>query len=95
MVLARSTDYRPFHPGRELARADQVMLHRLRLCYRTLQELGNDFLGRQCDHYDVVVHRPLVHYLLSCPATARLRQQPIEGPQDEGAKPPSCSGGVR
>ncbi|XP_050724605.1 uncharacterized protein LOC127002567 [Eriocheir sinensis] len=61
---ARATEHRPLHPRRELDRADQVTLHRLRLGYRTLQEMRNGFAGRRCEHCEAVAHRPLVHYLV-------------------------------
>ncbi|KAG0722292.1 hypothetical protein GWK47_044757 [Chionoecetes opilio] len=79
---AKATAYRPLLPARQLSRADEVKLHRLRLSYRTLEELRDDFESRQCDHCGHLARHPLRHYLLSCPATAQLRQQ-IGGPEDD------------
>ncbi|KAG0714112.1 hypothetical protein GWK47_014768 [Chionoecetes opilio] len=79
---AKATAYRPLLPARQLSRADEVKLHRLRLGYRTLEELRDDFESRQCDHCGHLARHPLRHYLLSCPATAQLRQ-PIGGPEDD------------
>ncbi|KAG0714320.1 hypothetical protein GWK47_014378 [Chionoecetes opilio] len=79
---AKATAYRPLLPTRQLSRADEVNLHRLRLGYRTLEELRDDFESRQCDHCGHLARHPLRHYLLSCPATAQLRQQ-IGGPEDD------------
>ncbi|KAG0718601.1 hypothetical protein GWK47_052144 [Chionoecetes opilio] len=79
---AKATAYRPLLPARQLSRADEVKLHRLRLGYRTLEELRDDFESLQCDHCGHLARHPLRHYLLSCPATAQLRQQ-IGGPEDD------------
>ncbi|KAG0715564.1 hypothetical protein GWK47_011689 [Chionoecetes opilio] len=79
---AKATAYRPLLPARQLSRADEVKLHRLRLGYRTLEELRDDFESRQYDHCGHLARHPLRHYLLSCPATAQLRQQ-IGGPEDD------------
>ncbi|KAG0715068.1 hypothetical protein GWK47_012765 [Chionoecetes opilio] len=68
------------HPPAFQGRRGQ--LHRLRLGYRTLEELRDDFESRQCDHCGHLARHPLRHYLLSCPATAQLRQQ-IGGPEDD------------
>ncbi|KAG0713960.1 putative RNA-directed DNA polymerase from transposon X-element [Chionoecetes opilio] len=79
---AKATAYRPLLPARQLSRAEEVKLHRLRLAYRTLEELRDDFERRQCDHCGHLARHPLRHYLLSCPATAQLRQQ-IGDPEDD------------
>ncbi|KAG0713912.1 hypothetical protein GWK47_015166 [Chionoecetes opilio] len=81
-LVCQATAYRPLLPARQLSRADEVKLHRLRLGYRTLEELRDDFESRQCDHCGHLARHPLRHYLLSCPATAQLRQQ-IGGPEDD------------
>lgn len=70
---AQATAYQPLRPTQLLARADQVVLHRLRLGYCTRAELPPDFDSRQCEHCGRRTRRPLKHYLLSCPATIRLR----------------------
>lgn len=76
---------RPLPTIRELVRADQVPLHRLWLGYRTREELSDEFEGRQCGHCGLVTDTPLVHYLLSCPATAGLRPQHFDAPHDDEA----------
>lgn len=46
------------------------------------------FVGQQCQHCHHLARRPLLHYLLSCPATAQLRHDyhhHHEQPQDEEA----------
>ncbi|KAG0714591.1 hypothetical protein GWK47_013826 [Chionoecetes opilio] len=70
----------PLCPAQQLSRAEEVVLHRLRLGYGTLEELRDGFEDRSCEHCPHLARRPLAHYLLSCPATARLRQRvcPLE-----------------
>ncbi|KAG0727102.1 hypothetical protein GWK47_035337 [Chionoecetes opilio] len=77
---AKATAYRPLLPSRQLSRADDIKLYRPRLGYRTLEELRDDFESRQLDHCGNLARHPLRYYLLSCPATAQLRQQ-IGGPE--------------
>ena len=50
------------------------MLQHLRLGYCTREQLRQDFVSLECDHCGRRSRRPLVHYLLRCPATARLRE---------------------
>ncbi|KAG0719710.1 hypothetical protein GWK47_049939 [Chionoecetes opilio] len=69
-------------PAQQLSRPE-VVLHRLRLGYRTLEELRDGFEERPCEHCPYMAPRPLTHYLLSCPATARLRQR--VGPLEDAA----------
>ena len=59
-----------------------MALQRLRLGYRTREELRDDFRSLQCKHCGHHAQQPLIHYLLACPATARLRQQPNDLLQD-------------
>ncbi|KAG0715435.1 hypothetical protein GWK47_011939 [Chionoecetes opilio] len=66
--------------SRQAAWAGEVLLHRLRLGYRTLEELRDDFESGHCGHCGHLARHPLRHCLLSCPATAQLRQQ-IGGPE--------------
>ncbi|KAG0711430.1 hypothetical protein GWK47_002290 [Chionoecetes opilio] len=40
--------------------------------------------GQVCDHCEMHTRRPLVHYLLSCPATAPLRPGPAPAAQPAG-----------
>ncbi|KAG0711220.1 hypothetical protein GWK47_021077 [Chionoecetes opilio] len=44
--LPKTTAYPPLLPARPLSRADEVKLHRLRLGYRTREELKDDFESR-------------------------------------------------
>ncbi|KAG0713874.1 hypothetical protein GWK47_001751 [Chionoecetes opilio] len=64
----------PLRPAQRLSRAEEVVLHRLRLGYVTLDELRDGFEERPCEHCPHMTPHPLTHYLLSCPATERLRQ---------------------
>ncbi|KAG0695065.1 hypothetical protein GWK47_027065 [Chionoecetes opilio] len=56
----------------------------VRLGYCTREELQEDFEGQVCDHCEMHTRRPLVHYLLSCPATAPLRPGPAPAAQPAG-----------
>ncbi|KAG0715043.1 hypothetical protein GWK47_012827 [Chionoecetes opilio] len=67
----------------QLSRAEEVVLHRLRLGYGTLEELRDGFEDRPCEHCPHLARRPLAHYLLSWPATARLKQR--VGPLEDAA----------
>ena len=88
---AQATAYQPLRPTQRLARADQVVLHRLRLGYCTRAQLPPDFDSRQCEHCRRRTRRPLKHYLLSCPAMARLRPQ-RPAPPRRTHRLRSCSG---
>ncbi|KAG0724394.1 hypothetical protein GWK47_040647 [Chionoecetes opilio] len=70
---AAATDYHPLDATQQQPRADGALLQRVRLGYCTREELQEDFEGQVCDHCEMHTRRPLVHYLLSCPATAPLR----------------------
>ncbi|KAG0715208.1 hypothetical protein GWK47_012474 [Chionoecetes opilio] len=73
---AQATDNNePLRPAQQLSRAEEVVLHRLRLGYGILEELRDGFEDRPCEHCPHLARRLLAHYLLSCPATARLRQR--------------------
>ncbi|KAG0729666.1 hypothetical protein GWK47_029861 [Chionoecetes opilio] len=73
---AAATDYHPLDATQQQPRADGALLQRVRLGYCTREELQEDFEGQVCDHCEMHTRRPLVHYLLSCPATAPLRPGP-------------------
>ena len=83
---ASVTGYQPLLATSQLSRADRVRLHRLRLGYRTWKELQDDFTDRACDHCDRRSHCPLVHYLLTCPATQHLRHHIDGAPEEEEAR---------
>ena len=72
---ARATAYQPLLRSLQRTRAEEVVLQRLRLGYRTREELQADFRSLQCLHCGHHARQPLTHYLLACPATARLRRQ--------------------
>ncbi|KAG0728267.1 hypothetical protein GWK47_032851 [Chionoecetes opilio] len=73
----------PLRPAQQLSRAEEVVLHRLRFGYGTLEELRDEFEERPCEHFPHMAPRPLTHYLLTCPATERLRQR--VGPLEDAA----------
>ena len=73
---AAATAYRPLDAAHHQPRADGVLLQRVRLGYCTREELHDDFVAGRCEHCGGRSRRPLVHYLLSCPATACLRPEP-------------------
>ena len=73
---ATATDYQPLDASQQWPRADGVLLQRVRLGFCTREELYDGFEGRECEHCGRHSRRPLLHYLLSCPATAALRAPP-------------------
>lgn len=81
---AAATDYQPRDASQHQPRADGVLLQRVRLGFCTRQELQDDFQGQECDHCGRLSRHPLVHYLLSCPATAPLRPVPPAAAQAAG-----------
>ena len=78
--------YQPLDASRQLPRAEGVLLHRVRLGYRTREELYDGFQGQECFHYGRHYRQSLLHYLLSCPAiaTLRLAQSPSAYPDSDG-----------
>ncbi|KAG0710428.1 hypothetical protein GWK47_022828 [Chionoecetes opilio] len=81
---AAATDYHPLDATQQQPRADGALLQRVRLGYCTREELQEDFEGQECVHCGKHTRRPLVHYLLSCPATAPLRPGPAPAAQPAG-----------
>ena len=81
---AAATAYQPLDAAHQQPRADAVLLQRLRLGYSTREELGEHAEERECEHCGRLVRRPLVHFLLSCPATARLRPLPAPAAHPAG-----------
>ncbi|XP_076043547.1 uncharacterized protein LOC143026662 [Oratosquilla oratoria] len=73
---AATTDYQTLSAFHQQPRADGVLLQRVRLGYCTREELYDGFQGQQCDHCGRHSRHPLLHYLLSCPATEALRPAP-------------------
>ncbi|XP_076052830.1 uncharacterized protein LOC143032244 [Oratosquilla oratoria] len=75
----RTSNYEKFATGMRLSRAQEVILHRLRLGYRCFWEIA----GRQedCQHCGAVGANTLVHYLTTCPASAFLRAGPATSPE--------------
>ncbi|XP_063854131.1 uncharacterized protein LOC135096523 [Scylla paramamosain] len=73
---ASATGYQSLDASQQQPRADGVLLQRVRLGYCTREQLYDDFRGQECDHCGRHSRHPLVHYLLSCPATAALRPTP-------------------
>ena len=83
--FAAATDYCSLDAAQHRPRGDAVLLQRVRLGYSTREQLGRDFEGQECAHCGRRSRRPLVHYLLSCPATVRLRPTAVPAVQPEGA----------
>ncbi|KAG0716469.1 hypothetical protein GWK47_009636 [Chionoecetes opilio] len=81
---ASATDYHPLDATQQQSRADGALLQHVRLGYCTREELQEDFEGQVCDHCEMHTRRPLVHYLLPCPATAPLRPGPAPAAQPAG-----------
>ncbi|XP_045132191.1 uncharacterized protein LOC123516654 [Portunus trituberculatus] len=73
---ATATDYQPLDASLQRPRADGVLLQCVRLGFCTKEELYDGFEGQECEHCGRQSRRPLLHYLLSCPATAALRPPP-------------------
>ncbi|XP_050715642.1 uncharacterized protein LOC126998207 [Eriocheir sinensis] len=71
-----ATGYHPLDDAQQHPRADGVLLQRVRLGYSTREQLQDGFQGQECAHCGRHSRLPLVHYLLSCPATARIRSAP-------------------
>ncbi|MEL7522413.1 MAG: ribonuclease H family protein, partial [Cyanobacteria bacterium J06553_1] len=63
----------PLKTSRQCGRRNAVLLHRLRLGYRTYHERVQPEVPRQCEHCGFMASLPLQHYLLECPSTNRLR----------------------
>ena len=63
----------PLKTSRQCGRRNAVLLHRLRLGYRTWHEREHPEEPRQCEHCGLMVSLPLQHYLLECPSTNGLR----------------------
>lgn len=72
---AAATDYQPLDASQQQPRADGVLLQRVRLGFCAREELYDGFQGQECYHCGRNSRHPLLHYLLSCPATAALRTQ--------------------
>ncbi|KAG0704758.1 hypothetical protein GWK47_024648 [Chionoecetes opilio] len=82
---AAATDYHPH--GRHSATTQGRWRSYCSVCVWancTREELQEDFEGQVCDHCEMHTRRPLVHYLLSCPATAPLRPGPALAAQPAG-----------
>ena len=63
-------------PNLRASRVTEVATHRLRLGYRTRDEIFRDRDPEPCNHCTSPTVDPLLHYLLHCPRTATLRAQP-------------------
>lgn len=53
-----------------------MLLQSVMLGYCTREQLRQNFEGHECAHCARHSHRPLMHYLFTCPATARMRPVP-------------------
>ena len=52
----------------------QKYIHRLRLDYLSPTKLINDIEPPACSHCQKTTSRPLLHYILECPITGKLRR---------------------
>ncbi|KAK8739785.1 hypothetical protein OTU49_003195 [Cherax quadricarinatus] len=71
----RATRGEPPPSMRRLDRKLQVGIHWLRLGYPTTRRLIERLREERCCHCDQMVSKPLVHYLLDCPAMVPLRRR--------------------
>lgn len=78
---AAATRYLPLDPSLQWPRSDGVRLQRLRLGYCTREELDQRFVDRECELCGTHTREPLIHHILSCPATDHLRPLPPEATQ--------------
>ena len=69
---SRATEMQPPPITPDTSRAVAVIIHRLRLGYPCWEEIQGDI--RTCECCTNITDDALVHYLLQCPATDRLRQ---------------------
>lgn len=58
-------------------------IHRLRLGYHCLSEIQDDNPLTFCSLCETPTHKPLLHYMLRCPKTRKLRTPNIEYPHPE------------
>ena len=76
---AKTSNGASLDPTFQRKRRDAVLLHRLRLGYRTWDEIASPREPRQCEHCRYLASYPLLHYLLECPSTVGLRR-PLTAP---------------
>ena len=84
---AAANAYQALAASQQQPRADGVLLQRVRLGYSTREKLYDGFSGQECGHCGRHDRQPLLlHYLLSCPATAVLRpaRSPSAQPDNGG-----------
>lgn len=68
--------------------AEAVMMQRIRFGYRIREELEGDFEERECEHCVRATWSPREHFVLSCPATTRLRPLPATAIHPKGSSLP-------
>ncbi|MPC37031.1 hypothetical protein E2C01_030504 [Portunus trituberculatus] len=68
-----STHLRPLDVSQQQPKGAGVLLQHVRLGYCTMEELYDGFHGQECDHCVRYNRHSLLHYLLSCTATADLK----------------------
>ncbi len=56
-----------------ISRSHQSQIHRLRLGYLTVRQLGDPGALRECEHCETETDEPLIHYLIECTGTTELR----------------------
>jgi len=67
-----STEYESITIPRSMSGEDAVIIHRLRLGYRCSWEI-DERNPKQCNHFQSITDKPLIHYLLECDALTAIR----------------------
>ena len=71
-----ATEFTPVHPNFKMYRKTEVAAHRLRLGFKTADEIIPDREAEPCRHCNAP-SPDLLHYVLYCPRTAHLRTRPL------------------
>ena len=69
----RATEHEVLQLPTSMPRSDMVRIHRLRLGYPTVRSLAEGYQGEICRFCETLAEDPLVHFLLDCEETGRLR----------------------
>ena len=91
---AEATRGEPLHLPSHTHPKVRADIHRIRLGYPTLRELGEDPPVVFCAHCETPTHKPLLHYILGCPNTRRLRSTNRQYPDAEDPQAREAAAGV-